>query len=86
MVEQQHRPRILLETIETDDAMAASLQVSHAVVALCDSMANCSVHLDETVPTANWDRTPAEVSASDGHLQAVNPTLDPASLAKRCLD
>ena len=38
MVEPKHRPRILLETIETDDAMVASLKVSRDEIALCDAM------------------------------------------------
>ena len=41
------------------------------------------MHLDETIPTADWDRTPHEVAATDGHLHAVNPIFDPVDLAKR---
>ena len=83
MVEPKHRPRILLETIETDHAMVSSLQVSRAEIALCDAMDKCSIHLDETGPTADWDRTPHEVAATDGHLHAVNPIFDPLGLAKK---
>ena len=86
MVEPKYWPRILLDMIETDEPMVASLKVSRAEVALCDAMDKCSMHLGETVPTADWDRTPHKFSASDGHLHTINPVLDPECLAKRCLE